>query len=150
MSIRGDAWAYFGDDWPQVTEPGIDAIDGWVRLGEIPNGESAFWKACDLQQNGGAPSAWKAKVDFYIHVYADSPALPLLSPSEVKEAEPFRLGFVPFPGINRLFVSNAKVARATVAHRAPERHPGLIPVPHRTLGFRLRLGEQGTYFDHAG
>ncbi|MEU2167943.1 hypothetical protein ACH47V_25580 [Micromonospora chersina] len=147
MSVRGDAWAYFGDDRPHVIEPSFDDAEGWVRLGEIPKEESAFWKACDLQQKGGAPSAWRTKVDFYLHVYADSPALPLLGSGEVTAAEPFWLGFVPFVGIDRLFVSNAKVARAAPAHRTPARHPGLIPVPHRTLGFRLRLGEQGSYFD---
>ncbi|MGI5238782.1 hypothetical protein [Dactylosporangium sp. CA-139066] len=82
-----------------MAEASFDDTAGWLRLGEIPNEESAFWKACDLQQNGGAPSAWKAKVDFYIHIYADSPALPLLSPGEAKEAEPFWLGLVPFAGI---------------------------------------------------
>ncbi|WP_018908267.1 hypothetical protein [Salinispora arenicola] len=132
-----------------MAEASFDDTAGWFRLGEIGNDESEFWKACGLQQNGGAPSAWKTKVDFYLHVYADSPALPRLGPGEVQEAEPFWLGLVPFAGISRLFVSNAKVARAVLARRAPERHPGLLPVPHRTLGFRLRLGEQGTYFDLA-
>jgi hypothetical protein len=147
MSSKGDAWAFFGDDWPDVADGGFEGADGWLRLGEVADGEDAFWKACGLQLNGGAKSAWKPTVDFYLHVYADSPALPQLDVADTSAAEPFWLGVHPFTGLARLYVSSAKVARRHLSRREPERHPGLVDVPHVTLGFRLRLAADGTYFE---
>lgn len=147
MSSHGDAWAFFGDDWPGVADSGFEGSDGWLRLGEVPDGEKAFWKACRLQLNGGAPSAWKSTVDFFMHVYADSPALSRLGVGDAGATEPFWLGVHPFGVITMLYVSSAKVARRTLGRREPERHPGLVDVPHVTLGFRLRLAEDGTYFE---
>ena len=143
--MRGDAWACFADTWPDVAESGFD-VDGWVRLGEIPDTEAAFWKACGLQHNGGARSAWKQTVGFYVHVYADSPALRRLN-GDLRSAEPFWLGLQPFTGTSRLYVSAAKVARADQERHEPERHPGLLPVPHETLGLKLVLTDDGIYFE---
>ena len=147
MSLRGDAWASFGDDWPGVGDDGFEGTDGWLTLGEIPNDESAIWKACSLQLNGGATSAWKTTVDFYVHVYADSPALARLDTDDVRTAESFWLGLHPFTGISRLYVSSAKVTRSVQRRRPPERHPGLKRIPHTALGFRLRLTIDGSYFE---
>lgn len=146
MSSKGDAWAFFGDDWPDIADRGFEGSNGWLRLGEVPDGEQAFWKACSLQLNGGAQSAWKPNVDFYMHIYADSGALPRLGAHEISAAKPFWLGVHPFGVITKLYVSSAKVARRKLGRREPERHPGLVDVPHVTLGFRLRLVD-GSYFE---
>ena len=46
MSLRGDAWACFGDDWPGVGDDGFEGTDDWLTLGEIPNDEvPAIWES---------------------------------------------------------------------------------------------------------
>lgn len=149
MSSRGDIFACFDGDWPGVAEHGFEGTDGWAQLGEVPGGagvEGRFWAAVNLQQVGGGPAKWKQNVDFYADVLIDSSAYPRLDADGAADAEPFWLGLHPFVGIERLFVSSAKVVRSEPTHRF-ERHPGLPQLPNSTLlGFRLHL-EGGTYFE---
>jgi len=152
MSSRADVFACFEDDWPGVAERGFDDTKGWVGLGAVPSGagvERPFWEAVNLQQRGGSRGRWKATVDFYADVFLDSPAYARLDADAAADVRPFWLGLHPFAGTERLFVSSAQVGRVDPLHRFT-RHPGL-PAPSNStlLGFRLRLAENGTYFDVA-
>lgn len=151
MSSLGDVFACFGSDWPGVADGGFEGTDGWLQLGQIPGGaevEGPFWDAVRLQQTGGGRGKWKRTVDFHADVLVNGPAYARIG-GMVTKAEPFWLGLHPFAGSARLFVSTAKVGRAQLARRF-QRHPGIRVLPDSTLlGFRLRLGEDGSYFEVA-
>lgn len=111
--------------------------------------ERPFWDSVNLQQKGGGRARWKARVDFYADVLLGSPAYDRLNENNAADVAPFWLGLHPFAGTARLFVSSAQVRRANPSHRFT-RHPGLQALPNSTLlGFRLRLADDGTYFETA-
>lgn len=149
MSRHAQIFACFSDDWPSV-ESGFENVDGWHPLGEVPTGagiETDFWGAVRLQANGGGRARWRDRVDFYAEVLTESPAYAQLK--DAATAPPFWLGLHPFGVIDRLYVSSAPVSRVSV-YRHFERHPGMIAPPNfKPVGLRLKLAENGTYFEVA-
>jgi hypothetical protein len=151
MSSAADVFACFEDDWTGIAKGGFEGTKGWLQLGVVPSGagiERPFWDAVNLQQRGGGRSLWKATADIYADVLLHGPAYARLGANR-PGAESFWLGLHLFPGIERLFVSSAKLCRANPMHRFT-RQPGLREPSNSTLlGFRLRLAEDGTYFEDA-
>ncbi len=140
--MRSGAWANFDRYWPPLNGATFGEVDGWLRLGDVPDDQTDFWKAV-RQQQGTVHSSRKQSVNFYVHVFRDSPALPdAYSDGAVRS---FWLG-LDLGESFRPFVSTVLVSKGVALLRAPAVHPGLIAPPSDARCYRLRLPKDGTYF----
>lgn len=61
--MRSAAWANFDRSWPPLNEQTFGQVDGWLRLGDVPDDQTDFWKAVRLAKDGtyflGVTRGWR-------------------------------------------------------------------------------------------